>query len=417
MSDHDALLAAICADPDEDTPRLALADWLDEHDQHARAAFVRDQVELARTPPWEPFAARARHHRPDLASGRHLLHTLPPVDGFHLQWHPDEPFRRGLPWRLNVRSPQVWDQVAPALLARAPVGELHLWAATLDDWQRFAASPVVPRLRKLHFVNSPIEPLRVLRDHPDAAGVTDVYFDRASSAGMPVVVEELLASPLGRGLQGLHFHVGYESLDDLIDALNAGPPMDRLSFSVMGLTTPHLRRLADGPALSRVAELDLADEPFGNDGVRVLAAALPPTLVSLRMAHAGGQADGLEVLTRSENLAGLRRLDLSRNALAPRAARVLATSRVLAGLRSLDLRDCRIGDKGVRHLTRAKFWANLVELDLRGNPMSAAGVRHLLDAAVPADLVALVLSGDQFGGGGRAELRRKFGDRVVFAAG
>ena len=44
-------------------------------------------------------------------------------------------------------------------------------------------------------------------------------------------------------------------------------------------------------------------------------------------------------------------------------------------------------------------------------------VRHLLDAPVPADLTALVLGGDQFGAGGRNELRRKYGDRVVFAAG
>ena len=29
MSDHDALVAAICADPDEDTPRLAYADFLE----------------------------------------------------------------------------------------------------------------------------------------------------------------------------------------------------------------------------------------------------------------------------------------------------------------------------------------------------------------------------------------------------
>ncbi|MBY0457976.1 MAG: TIGR02996 domain-containing protein, partial [Gemmataceae bacterium] len=31
MTDRDALLAAICANPAEDTPRLAFADWLDEH--------------------------------------------------------------------------------------------------------------------------------------------------------------------------------------------------------------------------------------------------------------------------------------------------------------------------------------------------------------------------------------------------
>jgi len=48
MSDHDALLAAICAEPDEDTPRLVFADWLDEHDQSERAAFMRAQIELAR---------------------------------------------------------------------------------------------------------------------------------------------------------------------------------------------------------------------------------------------------------------------------------------------------------------------------------------------------------------------------------
>ncbi|MBY0456966.1 MAG: TIGR02996 domain-containing protein, partial [Gemmataceae bacterium] len=47
MTDERALLRAICADPDEDTPRLAYADFLDEHGRHDRAAFVRGQVELA----------------------------------------------------------------------------------------------------------------------------------------------------------------------------------------------------------------------------------------------------------------------------------------------------------------------------------------------------------------------------------
>src|SRR5688572_22800889 len=48
MTDETAILAAIAAHPDEDTPRLAYADWLDEHDRHARAEFVRVQVEIAR---------------------------------------------------------------------------------------------------------------------------------------------------------------------------------------------------------------------------------------------------------------------------------------------------------------------------------------------------------------------------------
>jgi uncharacterized protein (TIGR02996 family) len=49
MSEEDALLSAIAAQPDEDMPRLAYADWLDEHGRHARAEFIRVQIEIART--------------------------------------------------------------------------------------------------------------------------------------------------------------------------------------------------------------------------------------------------------------------------------------------------------------------------------------------------------------------------------
>jgi uncharacterized protein (TIGR02996 family) len=50
-SDRTAFLRAIAADPEDDTPRLVFADWLDEHDDPQRAEFIRVQVELARRPP------------------------------------------------------------------------------------------------------------------------------------------------------------------------------------------------------------------------------------------------------------------------------------------------------------------------------------------------------------------------------
>jgi uncharacterized protein (TIGR02996 family) len=43
MSDEAALLAAIIAHPDENTPRLMYADWLDENGQPERAEFIRLQ--------------------------------------------------------------------------------------------------------------------------------------------------------------------------------------------------------------------------------------------------------------------------------------------------------------------------------------------------------------------------------------
>ena len=48
MTDGEALLAAILANPAEDTPRLVYADWLEEHGREERAEFIRVQCELAR---------------------------------------------------------------------------------------------------------------------------------------------------------------------------------------------------------------------------------------------------------------------------------------------------------------------------------------------------------------------------------
>lgn len=59
MSDELALLAAILANPDEDTPRLIFADWLDEDatgSNAARAEFIRVQCELTRSPERHPYS-------------------------------------------------------------------------------------------------------------------------------------------------------------------------------------------------------------------------------------------------------------------------------------------------------------------------------------------------------------------------
>ncbi len=44
VSDHDALLAAILAAPQDDLPRLVMADWHEERGEWERAEFIRYQV-------------------------------------------------------------------------------------------------------------------------------------------------------------------------------------------------------------------------------------------------------------------------------------------------------------------------------------------------------------------------------------
>ncbi|MBY0456726.1 MAG: TIGR02996 domain-containing protein [Gemmataceae bacterium] len=414
MGDREALLSAICAHPDEDTPRLIFADFLEENDRPAQAEFIRTQVELARTPAWEPFAVRCRWRRPDVVSGKGFLSTLPKLPGGQVDWAAEHPFRRGFGWWILVRAVSLWPDMVEPLFAQSPVGKVNFWNATLDDWRRVGASECLRHLREVAFIGSPIEPLFALRDLERACGIADLHFARASGAGMPEVIEDLFQSRLGGAVRGLHFHIGYESRDALIDALNTGPPLDRLSFSVMGLSSETLRKLFDGTVASATSALHFVNEPFGADGLRVLADALPHTLQDLTLVNIGTPADGVEAFARGDRLANLRRLNLSGNALTPRAVKVLSLSRALASLRSLDLSSCHIGDKGVRHVTQAKWWHTLTEVNLRNNAISAVGIKHLLNAPLPPDLTALVLDQDTLGGESRSALARKFGEAVVF---
>jgi uncharacterized protein (TIGR02996 family) len=41
---HDGFLQAIVENPDDDTPRLVYADWLDEHGDPARTEFIRRRL-------------------------------------------------------------------------------------------------------------------------------------------------------------------------------------------------------------------------------------------------------------------------------------------------------------------------------------------------------------------------------------
>ena len=66
MTERDALLRAVCENPDDDTPRLVYADWLQENGEEERAEFIRVQVLMARTkaradedwPSWQRLCAR-----------------------------------------------------------------------------------------------------------------------------------------------------------------------------------------------------------------------------------------------------------------------------------------------------------------------------------------------------------------------
>jgi uncharacterized protein (TIGR02996 family) len=139
-----SFLAAICAAPDDDTPRLAFADYLEESGRGVRAAFVRDQIALAKLdeadPRYPELLARTRRggvltdesHRPECEQNLEAA-----------------TFRRGFVAGLRTHPRSL-----PDALAQLPLEQLCLTRPGADEFgvgKAVAARPELARVRTLAF--------------------------------------------------------------------------------------------------------------------------------------------------------------------------------------------------------------------------------------------------------------------------
>src|SRR5436190_17420769 len=121
MNDETALLRAIAAHPDEDTPRLASADYIEERGQTDRAAFIRGQIEYARQKDDSP------HRREVAFRCRQLLDAhedewLEPRDAFSFDWN----WSRGFVETFTTSPPDL-DVQGAALFDTHPFRRLWVW--------------------------------------------------------------------------------------------------------------------------------------------------------------------------------------------------------------------------------------------------------------------------------------------------
>jgi uncharacterized protein (TIGR02996 family) len=113
----------ICQNPSDDAPRLIYADWLDDHNDPARAEFIRVQCELARLDPndlsrpalIEREAALLAAHEP---TWRAALPDIPGVCWGH--------FARGFVAEMIPRTVADLERNATVIFATQPVEELQL---------------------------------------------------------------------------------------------------------------------------------------------------------------------------------------------------------------------------------------------------------------------------------------------------
>ena len=160
MSDADALLRAVLAAPDDDAPRLVYADWLEEHGDGARAAFIRSQVELARLPADDPSrVALVQTERKLLQEHRPAWKAWLPT------WVKEHEFRRGFIERIQCQAADFIAQSDEVRLrtplqgarldGRQAIAIALLRSRALEGMRSLTLSVKVPQLAWDHLASCP----------------------------------------------------------------------------------------------------------------------------------------------------------------------------------------------------------------------------------------------------------------------
>jgi uncharacterized protein (TIGR02996 family) len=196
--EYAALLRAICAEPDDDTPRLVCADWLEEHGDADRAAFIRIQVELARLEAagqgksLEADTLRKKERaylgpysvKPGFWAAEacpELVRVIPgergkPLESMRVEGAEQVTFRRG--FVESVLCPAVdWIRHGPAVRGRQPVRRVALTYCdqlTRDHW--YTMLPALRGLRVLCLTDCDREMISWVRSKLPGVLVSDIPF-------------------------------------------------------------------------------------------------------------------------------------------------------------------------------------------------------------------------------------------------
>jgi len=356
MSTFDGLLDAIRDDPGDDTPRLVLADWFDDHDEPRRAELIRVQCLLARLPAGHDL-------RPELEArerGLLLLHERGWAD---LPEAAAGTFRRGfldrlaVPARLLLREPE-------RLMGQGTVTELELKFEDYAELERVADLPVLRSVRRLTLRGQHLHQggLNALLDSPFLARLEGVAL-RCRTVSR-------------RGLRRLR--QGLATLRELEIAGADG-------FAVSDLVA----LLPDEPsALERFAVIDTrTGAEIGN---RLGACPHLGRLRDLTLRNVNLDDDGLAALGRADFAAGVERLTLSWNETFDRSPEVVLHDDLgFRNLRVLDTTGCTF-DWDAEPERPCSFEPHLRELSLsvRRHPFGA-GLARWLRQGCTVGLVAL----------------------------
>ncbi|HEY1191794.1 MAG TPA: TIGR02996 domain-containing protein [Gemmata sp.] len=414
MSTETALLRSIRDTPDEDTPRLVYADYLDEEGHAARAEFIRVQVKRARLPEYDPQRARLEDREHELLA-EHECEWLgvPPDDTDELtEWE----FERGFVHEVAA-SPVFMRGPGAGLCAAHPVRRWRVMSG--DTGTNFPAD-----LREVGQRGwfARLEAVDLSGWYPDL-GETGGFLARSNferlreldltGRGPLDSLPELLEfAPFRDQLKVLRCGAaGYDGRLDPVEFVRAMGPsakLEEFAAPAVMLTADDLRGLLAAPVFAELRALDLRDNAIGAGGWEAFRTAR----FRLRELDISGTQLGgaLGQLLQCATLSELRRLHLNRAGLDEESVQALAGSkfwsqaeelRIPAGVQwnndgyddeGADAPPAPAAPVALDALFAAAGSSHLRVLDIMGNAIRDAGVARLCAAPWAGALAYLDLS-------------------------
>lgn len=283
MSDEEALLAAIAAHPEEDTPRLAFADWLDEHNQPIRAEFIRVQIAvkaLAELPSVEQGKQIHLFRRQQEILDDHLADLIGPLAddlGYF-----DVIFDRGFVAELRLDAGRLLKQAAAIRVLR-PLPEIKVWDVA---WWLRHEEEIAADLKLATSIEMQSERPRELAEL-GSDGITTF-----TSRGPWRRLRRLALQRCAIGDEGLTGVAGNTEFDPF-------PVLDDLDLTANGLTTEGVRTLTRSPLWPRLGKLVLRGNPLGDAADVLAGAAATSQLVYLDLRRTDTPPSAHSILLRN----------------------------------------------------------------------------------------------------------------------
>ncbi len=371
----DAFLRAIRADPEADLPRLVYADWLDEHDDPARAEFVRVQCELAKLPDHDDGYAALEDREHELLA-EHEAKWL--GDG---PYPPDEwTFRRGFVDEVRL------DPADP------PSSE---WLTR----QAVTSVTIAPR--------AALPPADAVLDLAGMEGLREIDVTPASRVWGMADLRTLFHRWARTGGKALQLG-GLDGLQGLGELLRGTPVKKQLRrLHVGGISVPQGDRARhdylDASALANVLRTSRLESLTAYDSwltqiAPLLHAGFAGSLSSLDVSSNPLQADAHREFARASRDLKLKHLDVSGTVLCGPTLRNLLAARCCETLTELAVNDGSPDRLDLGCLADSPFWSQAEELSFRRcDHVTSVTFEKLAKAGGPPALRSLDLGDNSFG--------------------